>query len=86
MVSNIQYFFQGEGILLHKILNIVQFAINLFVSGRERYSTHSADTLGRSPHHGARRPIRLQLGVQAARDGEEHQQDQGGDEQEQDLS
>ena len=67
-------------------MNIVQLAINLLVSGRERYSAHSPDPPGWAPDHGAGHPLRLQLGVQAAGDGEEHQQDQGRDEQEQELS
>ena len=49
--------------------------INLLVLGRERYSAHPPHPPGWSPHHGAGHPLRLQLGVQAAGDGEEHQQD-----------
>ena len=44
---------------------------------------HSSDTrhlVRGSPHHDPGYPLRLQLRVQAARDGKGDQQDQGGDE------
>ena len=51
--------------------------------GCEGHLTHPRHPLRGSPHHDPGHPLRLQLRVQAARDGEGDKQDPGGDEQKQ---
>ena len=58
----------------------------LFVPGCEGYPTNPANPFGGSPDYGDGHPLRLQLSVQAAGDGEGDQQDKGGDGQKQDFS